>query len=70
MSRNGSKKPVGFSTHVIAGGFAGACEAVSGQPCLLKLSNPISPIAAGMSAPRYNKGSNATLEVRTNTGST
>jgi len=29
MSRNSSKQPVGFATHVIAGGIAGACEAVS-----------------------------------------
>ena len=29
MSRNRNKKPVGFATHIIAGGFAGGCEAVS-----------------------------------------
>jgi solute carrier family 25 citrate transporter 1 len=29
MSRNGDKKPVGFATHIIAGGIAGGCEAVS-----------------------------------------
>ncbi|KAF8828736.1 succinate/fumarate mitochondrial transporter [Lentinula edodes] len=33
MSRNnGSKKPVGFATHVTAGGIAGACEALTCQP--------------------------------------
>jgi hypothetical protein len=31
MSRNSNKKPVGFATHIIAGGFAGGCEAVSYQ---------------------------------------
>lgn len=29
MSRNGDKKPVGFATHITAGGIAGAMEAVS-----------------------------------------
>lgn len=29
MSRIENKKPVGFATHIIAGGIAGACEAVS-----------------------------------------
>jgi hypothetical protein len=29
MSRNGDKKPVGFATHITAGGLAGAMEAVS-----------------------------------------
>ena len=29
MSRNGDKKPVGFATQLIAGGSAGAMEAVS-----------------------------------------
>lgn len=28
MSRGGNKKPVGFATHITAGGIAGACEAV------------------------------------------
>jgi len=28
MSRNADKKPVGFATHLTAGGIAGACEAV------------------------------------------
>jgi solute carrier family 25 citrate transporter 1 len=32
MSRSGNKKPVGFATHVTAGGIAGACEAVSATP--------------------------------------
>ncbi|KAF8878046.1 succinate/fumarate mitochondrial transporter [Mucidula mucida] len=33
MSRSGSgKKPVGFATHITAGGFAGACEALTCQP--------------------------------------
>ncbi|KAF9529811.1 mitochondrial carrier domain-containing protein [Crepidotus variabilis] len=32
MSRNGNKKPVGFATHIIAGGFAGGCEALTCQP--------------------------------------
>jgi solute carrier family 25 citrate transporter 1 len=31
MSRNSIKKPVGFATHIIAGGIAGGCEAVSYQ---------------------------------------
>jgi solute carrier family 25 citrate transporter 1 len=39
MSRNGIKKPVGFATHVIAGGIAGACEAVS-RRLVNCLSNP------------------------------
>lgn len=29
MSRTGDKKPVGFATHITAGGIAGAMEAVS-----------------------------------------
>ena len=29
MSGSGDKKPVGFATHITAGGIAGACEAVS-----------------------------------------
>jgi len=29
MSKNGDKKPVGFATHITAGGMAGAMEAVS-----------------------------------------
>ncbi|KAF8920519.1 mitochondrial carrier domain-containing protein [Mucidula mucida] len=32
MSRSGHKKPVGFATHVTAGGIAGACEALTCQP--------------------------------------
>lgn len=28
MPRNGEKKPVGFATHITAGGIAGAMEAV------------------------------------------
>ncbi|TFK45045.1 mitochondrial carrier domain-containing protein [Crucibulum laeve] len=32
MSRSGNKKPVGFATHIIAGGFAGGCEALACQP--------------------------------------
>ncbi|KAF6761121.1 succinate/fumarate mitochondrial transporter [Ephemerocybe angulata] len=32
MSRSGNKKPVGFPTHIIAGGIAGACEALACQP--------------------------------------
>ncbi|KAJ6631431.1 mitochondrial carrier domain-containing protein [Mycena sp. CBHHK59/15] len=32
MSRSGSKKPVGFATHIAAGGIAGACEALTCQP--------------------------------------
>ncbi|KAK0222452.1 mitochondrial carrier domain-containing protein [Armillaria nabsnona] len=32
MSRSGNKKPVGFATHITAGGIAGACEALTCQP--------------------------------------
>ncbi|KAF8870468.1 mitochondrial carrier domain-containing protein [Infundibulicybe gibba] len=32
MSRSGNKKPVGFATHITAGGMAGACEALTCQP--------------------------------------
>lgn len=32
MSRNGDKKPVGFATHITAGGIAGAMEAICCQP--------------------------------------
>jgi len=28
MSRGNNKNPVGFATHITAGGMAGACEAV------------------------------------------
>ncbi|CAK5266071.1 unnamed protein product [Mycena citricolor] len=32
MSRSDSKKPVGFATHIAAGGIAGGCEALACQP--------------------------------------
>ncbi|KIY66460.1 mitochondrial carrier [Cylindrobasidium torrendii FP15055 ss-10] len=32
MSRTNNKKPVGFATHITAGGIAGACEALTCQP--------------------------------------
>jgi len=32
MSRNSNKKPVGFATHITAGGIGGACEALACQP--------------------------------------
>ncbi|VDC05097.1 unnamed protein product [Peniophora sp. CBMAI 1063] len=32
MSRSGDKKPVGFGTHIVAGGLAGAAEALCCQP--------------------------------------
>jgi len=32
MSRNSNKKPVGFATHIIAGGIGGGCEALVCQP--------------------------------------
>ncbi|KAI0034842.1 mitochondrial carrier domain-containing protein [Vararia minispora EC-137] len=32
MSRSGDKKPVGFGTHIVAGGMAGAAEALCCQP--------------------------------------
>ncbi|KAJ7655582.1 mitochondrial carrier domain-containing protein [Mycena polygramma] len=32
MSRSGNKQPVGFATHIAAGGIAGACEALVCQP--------------------------------------
>jgi len=32
MSRSTNKKPVGFATHITAGGIAGACEALTCQP--------------------------------------
>ncbi|KAJ7647817.1 mitochondrial carrier domain-containing protein [Roridomyces roridus] len=32
MSRSGNKQPVGFATHIAAGGIAGACEALTCQP--------------------------------------
>ncbi|KIL00892.1 hypothetical protein PAXRUDRAFT_821233 [Paxillus rubicundulus Ve08.2h10] len=32
MSRSGNKKPVGFATHITAGGIAGAMEALCCQP--------------------------------------
>lgn len=67
MSRNGKKMPVGFATHIIAGGIAGACEAVS-TTVLLNVFL-IWSLAVGLSASRYHKGPNAALEVRTNTGS-
>ncbi len=37
MSRSGNKQPVGFATHIIAGGIAGACEAVSDHLHLLEV---------------------------------
>jgi len=66
MSRNGNKNPVGFATHVIAGGIAGACEAVSHLFCLVSVSNRL---AASMSTSRYHQGPDAALEVRTDTRS-
>jgi hypothetical protein len=40
MSRNGNNMPVGFATHIIAGGIAGGCEAVSHPFCLEDVFNP------------------------------
>ena len=42
MSRSGDKKPVGFGTHIVAGGLAGAAEAV----------RPSYPSAVGLSSTR------------------
>ncbi|KAH6918056.1 mitochondrial carrier domain-containing protein [Coprinopsis sp. MPI-PUGE-AT-0042] len=43
MSRNANKKPVGFATHITAGGIAGACEALACQPLdAIKVSVPSS----------------------------
>lgn len=62
MSRNGNKKPVGFATHIIAGGIAGGCEAV----LLINLQFGIDANRADlayMPAARHNQGPNAALEI-------
>lgn len=67
MSRNGNKKPVGFGTHLIAGGIAGGCEAV----CVYKCVGPtqyesltaIRRFVVNMSTSGHYQGSDAAFEV-------
>lgn len=63
MSRNGDKKKVPFSTHIIAGGVAGACEAVSIIASWNSCGRLKSSLSAGMSTSRYHQGSHAAIEV-------
>lgn len=64
MSRNTNKKPVGFATHIIAGGMAGGCEAVSR---ILPVSSfgEVTDIGriAHMSAARHYQGPHAVVQV-------
>jgi solute carrier family 25 citrate transporter 1 len=70
MSRNSNRKPVGFATHITAGGIAGACEAVCHSLTLFKPPYSIFTLhKACMSAPRHYQGSNATFKVRKDTWS-
>lgn len=69
MSRNANKKPVGFATHIIAGGIAGGCEAVSGverahMPWIAHRRRA----TASMPTSGHHQGPNAAVEIRTGTG--
>ena len=63
MSRNGNKKPVGFATHIIAGGIAGGCEAVSPMHRRPLLEADSSDPTVNMPAARYHQGPDAAFEV-------
>lgn len=65
MSRNGNKKPVGFATHIIAGGIAGGCEAVNIEAREAVCSVLTASFTVSMSAARHHQGPNAAVKVRT-----
>jgi hypothetical protein len=63
MPRNGDKKPVGFATHITAGGLAGAMEAVSpnGHRSAFRV---LTKDSALLPTARHHKGANAALQIR------
>lgn len=65
MSRNGNKKPVGFATHIIAGGIAGGCEAVNTGARQVACGVLTASFTVSMSAARHHQGPNAAFKVRT-----
>lgn len=65
MSRNGNKKPVGFATHIIAGGIAGGCEAVNIGAREVVCSVLTASFTVSMSAARHHQGPNAAFKVWT-----
>ena len=66
MSRSGDKKPVGFATHVTAGGIAGACEAVRLSTfAAYQLFSLRDRFLAGLPTSRHHQSPDATLQVRT-----
>jgi hypothetical protein len=60
MSRGGDKKPVGFATHITAGGIAGGMEAVSLKGCAMGKVDDVLRLAM-LSAFGHHQSSNATL---------
>ncbi|KIJ51418.1 hypothetical protein M422DRAFT_26834 [Sphaerobolus stellatus SS14] len=53
MSKSGDKKPVPFATHIVAGGIAGAMEALCCQPLdTIKVRMQLSKSGAGGAKPR------------------
>jgi hypothetical protein len=62
MSRR-SKRPVGFATHITAGGLAGACEAVRLSVITLDL-NSSKLFAARVPTSRYHQSPYAVIQVR------
>jgi hypothetical protein len=64
MSRNGNNKPVGFATHIIAGGIAGGCEAVNTGARQVSYTVLTASFTVSMSAARHHQGPNAALKVR------
>lgn len=73
MSRSGHKKPVGFATHVTAGGIAGACEAVRPLPQFKlesRLTNAfILRFIAHLPASGHHQSAHAALQVGECSGS-
>jgi hypothetical protein len=67
MSRSGNRKPVGFATHITAGGIAGACEAVSPTTTPRASANSSLWPAAHMPAAGHHQGAHAAFQVWPNT---
>ena len=75
MSRSGNRKPVGFATHITAGGIAGACEAVSVfvlLSCTVVFDTEVVLLCmffvANVSAAGYDQGAHAAVQIGTDSG--
>ena len=64
MSKVSEKKPVGFATHIVAGGLAGATEAVR-SPSFAQINRCTYQTLCEVMLPasRYDQGPYATLEI-------